>query len=298
MKKIVALALCLIMALSLATVAFGTVSAQTYDVYVANSTNISAGAIATGATAAATDVAIETHAAVTGLKGDGSVEYYVYSNSNYVKTTSPVNTDLAVAKKDSKTIEYYLTPGDNVEYAGSAVAYTDFGTGCGQVFKAAGDTNDYYKVTAGNGLDAGDVYVNAAGGNTALLVKGKVVLASAVAEAATKGTVGLLKHSWTMSNSKYEGGAVVPTEATCVYCGAKTTAVYKNNKVPAGCTGKTLAGQPVANAYVVVETAAGTTAAAGVTSAKTFDAGVALYAGMALMSVAGSAVVIGKKKEF
>ena len=36
----------------------------------------------------------------------------------------------------------------------------------------------------------------------------------------------------------------------------------------------------------------------GVDSAKTFDAGVVLYAGMALMSVAGSAVVIGKKKEF
>ena len=35
-----------------------------------------------------------------------------------------------------------------------------------------------------------------------------------------------------------------------------------------------------------------------VPSAKTFDAGVAMYAGMALMSVAGSAVVIGKKKEF
>ena len=33
-------------------------------------------------------------------------------------------------------------------------------------------------------------------------------------------------------------------------------------------------------------------------SPKTFDAGIAMYAGMALMSVAGSAVVIGKKKEF
>ena len=35
-----------------------------------------------------------------------------------------------------------------------------------------------------------------------------------------------------------------------------------------------------------------------VDSADTFDAGMALYAGMAIMSVAGSAVVIGKKKEF
>ena len=36
----------------------------------------------------------------------------------------------------------------------------------------------------------------------------------------------------------------------------------------------------------------------GVKAPETFDAGIALYAGMALMSVAGSAVVIGKKKEF
>ena len=34
------------------------------------------------------------------------------------------------------------------------------------------------------------------------------------------------------------------------------------------------------------------------TSPKTFDAGIAMYVGMALTSVAGSAVVIGKKKEF
>ena len=43
-------------------------------------------------------------------------------------------------------------------------------------------------------------------------------------------------------------------------------------------------------------TAAGTKD--GVNSAKTFDAGVAMYVGMSLLSVAGGAVVIGKKKEF
>ena len=36
----------------------------------------------------------------------------------------------------------------------------------------------------------------------------------------------------------------------------------------------------------------------GVESAKTFDAGIAMYVGMSLMSVAGTAVVIGKRKEF
>ena len=43
--------------------------------------------------------------------------------------------------------------------------------------------------------------------------------------------------------------------------------------------------------------AAGTTSTT-VDSSKTFDAGVAMYVGLSLMSVAGSAVVIGKKKEF
>lgn len=43
-------------------------------------------------------------------------------------------------------------------------------------------------------------------------------------------------------------------------------------------------------------TAAGTND--GVNSAKTFDAGIAMYVGMSLLSVAGGAVVIGKKKEF
>ena len=52
--------------------------------------------------------------------------------------------------------------------------------------------------------------------------------------------------------------------------------------------------------YYVMYAAAGTT---GTTtenkpSPKTFDAGIAMYVGMALTSVAGSAVVIGKKKEF
>ena len=57
---------------------------------------------------------------------------------------------------------------------------------------------------------------------------------------------------------------------------------------------------PDGNYYIVK---AGTAASAGSTtgakpSPKTFDAGIALYAAMALTSVAGSAVVIGKKKEF
>ena len=51
--------------------------------------------------------------------------------------------------------------------------------------------------------------------------------------------------------------------------------------------------------YILTGTATATPAGSTTTtSPKTFDAGIAMYVGMALTSVAGSAVVIGKKKEF
>ena len=50
--------------------------------------------------------------------------------------------------------------------------------------------------------------------------------------------------------------------------------------------------------YIWTNDAGSKTTTEGVNSAKTFDAGVAMYVGMSLLSVAGGAVVIGKKKEF
>ena len=49
--------------------------------------------------------------------------------------------------------------------------------------------------------------------------------------------------------------------------------------------------------YLIGEAKADTTKD-GIASPKTFDAGIAMYVGMSLLSVAGGAVVIGKKKEF
>ncbi len=50
--------------------------------------------------------------------------------------------------------------------------------------------------------------------------------------------------------------------------------------------------------YLIGEAKADTTKTDGISSPKTFDAGIAMYVGMSLLSVAGGAVVIGKKKEF
>lgn len=106
-------------------------------------------------------------------------------------------------------------------------------------------------------------------------------------------------------------------EATCAACGKviqyQKTAVTVGNYLYQDLTAEYAdwlvenvidAAKPVGTAWVTgrIYIAGvgdnGTKPAEGVTSAKTFDAGVAIYVGMSLLSVAGGAVVIGKKKEF
>lgn len=92
------------------------------------------------------------------------------------------------------------------------------------------------------------------------------------------------------------------------YDSAEAANVYDANKYENGydfAWGQTYAGdyeycwQLKAGTTEEIGTATETeTKTEGVESAKTFDAGIAMYVGMSLMSVAGTAVVIGKKKEF
>ncbi len=107
-----------------------------------------------------------------------------------------------------------------------------------------------------------------------------------------------------MTASKVEGTKIVPTAVACQNCGDKSTELYKQGangvvKVPAGKTADytITVGTDV---YNVIPSGTGSTNTNTDknTSPKTFDAGIAMYVGMALTSVAGSAVVIGKKKEF
>ena len=58
------------------------------------------------------------------------------------------------------------------------------------------------------------------------------------------------------------------------------------------------ADQAATGTYIQLKAGSTDTKTDGKDSPKTFDAGIAMYVGMALTSVAGSAVVIGKKKEF
>ena len=291
MKKIVALALCLIMALSLATVAFA--ADDTYVLYAATSTNLKDGAIKSTVATSADAVTLTEVAAKKNSDGSGEVAYLQFGNNKYVKTTTPTVADFAVAEAGKTTVLYYVTAIADSVYAATAKEFTNFGTKTGQVYSpVAGAT--YY-------VDGDDVvYIADDDGTTNLLVGGKVVKANIVGENATltAGCVVAANYVVTATKASATAGYLVPTEVTDINSDTRYTAIYKQTAAPAGSKVLvTITGEIYDATYVLVA-AAGTTAAEGVTSAKTFDAGVALYAGMALMSVAGSAVVIGKKKEF
>lgn len=278
MKKIVALVLCLALVLALGTVAFAADGVEyVKDVYV-KSTDVAGAAVVKG------DV---TYFAATETKDkDGKV---VSGTSAYYTTTATGETKLtlvnSLAEADfvaywdeaGKQVALYLAKADYVEY-NVATVVTNLGDKCGQYDKTgftAGKT--YYKDADSKIYEAADK------GAKTLLVDGKLVKADLKADLQLR----TITHAAipVLGSKGIEG-------YKCSKCGLAAVKAPNFMSIPAKATQETLSG----NWYWPVSGAAATTA--GVTSAKTFDAGVAMYAGLALMSVAGSAVVIGKKKEF
>ena len=287
MKKIIATVLAMVMALALCSTAFA--APDKFDVYSAK--DIKNNAIPAGTNVYSTlgDTEITTVAAVKNSDGTGNLEYITLSKGAgwyYVKTTTPTNSDFAVTAKGKSEVLYYLTEVDQPTYVASAKAFTAFGYKCGEIVNT--DNSAYYEVTTGT--MAGKVYKAATTGLTMnLLVDGKIVSVSQTATT-PKG------HQWAVSASKVVNGKIVPTEVTCGLCGTKITAIYKKGQAPAGSTVEAVPGFAD---YEFVTSAANANPTTNTNkSPKTFDAGIAMYVGMALTSVAGSAVVIGKKKEF
>ena len=107
---------------------------------------------------------------------------------------------------------------------------------------------------------------------------------------------GVVEHNFDTNKTSSDKGTI-----TSVYCNncKKYIPVVKTADISASDTAeyKAITNLP---GYSYKVGAAGTTGTTTETkpSPKTFDAGIAMYVGMALTSVAGSAVVIGKKKEF
>ena len=281
MKKIIATVLAMVMALALCTTAFA--AAQQYDAFDAE----------TGATEAEDaylmyEKATKTSIAFYWLAKNESDKFDSTNDIMYVKVTKTADADIVLKYADKNTVAMYLAKVDAVDYAGTGVAFTEIGSKCGQYKLRTGETvNDKFYTST----DANDQKVHlfkavdtTAGGNTVkLLVDGKVVITSDLGTLAAN-TVG---HTWVVDVEK---GA-----AKCSNCGT-TGKVYKTFvEVPNGADADQVAG------VWVVADASNTpteTKPDSNKSPKTFDAGIAMYVGMALTSVAGSAVVIGKKKEF
>ena len=304
-KKIVALALCLVLALSLCATAFA--AADTYDLYLANDTNMKDSAnVKSDASVAAgfSGTELTNVAAQTNSDGSGNLEYIkdgAAGTNFFVKTTAPTVKSYAVTEHGKTAVLYYVNEvtSADVSYVAIAEKFTNFGYKCDQVNTtvAGFDTKiDYYKVTkasTGAGVAKDSIYGEAATTGVSVLVGKEIVVLDS-----TK-MVTPVAHNWTVTGVKLdEKNNTVPTEVFCPLCNTKITAIYKAGKAPAGSEVVTVPGYP---AYEFVKTAgvvSPTTSGSKVDSAKTFDAGIALYVGMSISAVAGSAVVIGKKKEF
>ena len=267
MKKIIATVLAMVMALALCTVAFA-----------ADYTSICG---PDGKTKDEKNTMTEV-APTKKADGSGSVKGYDNNKGNsFVAADASDFTWKLMA--DGKAALYIKdAPNNTLAYTAKAKLYTNVGEGCEQL-DVADTTLKYYVSTDDDGVNT--YYVESAKGIN-VLVDGKLV-------SVTKLDQGLTKHTWKVDTLNKDN-----TVATykCKDCGTIAT-VYKT-KEAAEAAGATMTDTFGGNIIGWGAKSTDTKPADGTSSPKTFDAGIAMYVGMALTSVAGSAVVIGKKKEF
>ena len=215
-------------------------------------------------------------------------------NGDYIKADK-TDFDLQLTKAGASTL-YLKHVNTGAEYVAKVEAFTKIGDKCGQLDVDADGT--YYvntsKYTSGNVTkDAGEVYFVASDAESAVyvLLNGKLVSVTLAGEQT------LVGHTWVAVE---KDGKVVSYK--CSDCGT-VASIYKTYAAAKASGLKNVEafvnddGETIYLAYTDGKT--DTTKPTDTNkSPKTFDAGIAMYVGMALTSVAGSAVVIGKKKEF
>ena len=274
MKKIIATVLAMVMALALCTTAFA--AEQTYDFYDAK-TGKNDGL-------AASAVLVYNKAVTTGTR---SIAYYTVKDSTSVTSKlvecAAADADYIVKYAGTDKIAMYMAK-TNGTYNYEGKLYTDFGKNCGQYNK---DTNVYadtvkFYTAVVDKKDTVKLFAAQTAGGTFLLVDGVVVEVKDLGELSAV----VEQHTWVIDRTKMT--------AKCSSCGTTAKLYEKASEVPAGATYENVAG----GLFLVVDKTSAKPADGTNTSPKTFDAGIAMYVGMALTSVAGSAVVIGKKKEF
>ena len=298
MKKIIATVLAMVMALALCTTAFAAHVAG-YTGYTRGGEKLMAN------TTDAESFSVEAHeAAFNKATGAGNVAYYSVDgataantgyNGDYIKADK-TDFDLQLTKSGASTL-YLKHVNDGARYVAKVEAFTKIGDKCGQLDVDADGT--YYvntsKYTDTNSVtkDAGEVYFMASDADEAVyvLLNGKLVSVTLAGEQT------LVGHTWVAVE---KDGKVVSYK--CSDCGT-VASIYKTYAAAKASGLKNVEafvnddGETIYLAYTDGKT--DTTKPTDTNkSPKTFDAGIAMYVGMALTSVAGSAVVIGKKKEF
>ena len=293
MKKIIATVLAMVMALALCTTAFAAETKDTVD--FKGYTLKDAASNTTVVIADTAKMTITKTDAKVVKEGDKTTTYY-YADKYEIEGQS------AMYACDASIANYKLIDkaGKIVYLNGSnklADAITDVVTkmieGKGDDAKGTDYVNDVYVID-------GKAY--AVGGDKVAMFNGLAVLYGDKAD--VKGYTLVNDDNTPAAKTKLTYNAKGEVTGITAAEGDKTFEVVK--KVPTSYTGDTKE-LKIAKAdgkfdtyYILLGntvTPSGTTTGT-TTSPKTFDAGIAMYVGMALTSVAGSAVVIGKKKEF
>ena len=287
MKKIIATVLAMVMALALCTTAF---AASKYVLYDEDKKSTDIMVTKTDASSknkttlyyTYVDENDATHYLVPADKSN----YDGYVEGNYVKEVNAdkETIDNFISYADGKLVKMTAKSGEKVERNCTTSVF---------------DTDVYFDKD-----NAAFVKVEDGTGTYNMLYNGVILSVDDVTDEIAEGS-----HLWIKGDKVDDGiynvkcascGATAVAYETLKLAGTKTVVKYDQAKgiATANDMEKNWEGDLLDSDWYVTTSASTDTKTDGNKSPKTFDAGIAMYVGMALTSVAGSAVVIGKKKEF
>ena len=285
MKKIIATVLAMVMALALCTVAFADSSTTTTNAVTTTVSSSDKYNVRDLTSNDKLDTVVKSYTTMVTktVTEDGKTTktyipaYYTLDDNGTTVYAYECVEDVAQGRifKDAKFVTYVIYSTTVLtDYLDAATAVKE-GDGCAD-YEADG-----FKVD-----DA--VYAADSDGDLAVMIDGKLALLDSTSEIAKNG------HTWDKVTYATDG---TPKAITCKTC-KKTFDMVAVNKL-GSYSGETEEYTLNGTTYLIkLGTETPSTGSNTTTSPKTFDAGIAMYVGMALTSVAGSAVVIGKKKEF
>ena len=277
MKKIIATVLAMVMAMALCVTAFAVNYSDGY--YFANGkwNKIDL-----------TKVSV-SYTNPSETKTDGKV---VSAKIGYYTLKETGKADVVLVEVDKDDATYQIKADSTVKYLQESngnqdKAYTLTGT------KLTSSDKCGEAKFSGTVYQSGDKYYTTGSSNTYMLINGQVV-------SVVETTVTINDHDFEIQTKAVDAKGVLTGTAKCKNCTQTATLTNKLSAIPVGAKSQVVSVAGMTDTCYLYWTEAGKTnnGSSNANSPKTFDAGVAMYAGMALMSVAGSAVVIGKKKEF